>query len=299
MIIQKKRIFSIDFIEDEQLEKIKIGIHVTKQEYIKLGIQEFKEGLIIQPSPNIGINCKRNVYGESFPDKTQPKIKKAIGTRYWELQDWGGHWHSGYSDIIRDVYPRIEITPQNIEFILVKNFENEEFIIANIIEKDRENIKFTINLFLEIFGFCEIFNDDLELLTSKTKYTRCNWTILPPGVKAKIEEKRNKEKLKNKQKAKSFNQYRLDILDSYKPEIVSTGNGGFYGYYAFLFKNTCFLESGMYGNATYIIPKENWESLSMLSKDELIHTKKVINKVIHNQDWEQEIHILMKKLENK
>lgn len=44
----------------------------------------------------------------------------------------------------------------------------------------------------------------------------------------------------------------------------------------------CVLESALYGNATYIIPKENWEVLSQKMKKELLDEKIVIEKVIHS-----------------
>ena len=296
MIICKSRINSISFIDGMPLDKIKVGIQVTSKEYEKLGFEVFEEGIAIEPSPLLGINCERNACGYSYPDKTKPKESAVIGTRYWELLDWGGHPHSGYCDIIRDIYPKIEIKPANIEFIFVKNQAQEEFIIADISNDDKKKyLKQTINMFLEIFGFCEIFNEDLSLVTSRDYLKRCNWEILPPGVKAKALEKRKGDKAKNK---KSFNQYRLDVLDTYKPEQTVIGLGGFSGYYAYLFSNTCFLESGTYGNATYIIPKKDWESLSKLSKGELSKTDKVIDKVIHNEDWEMNIATIIKKWEN-
>lgn len=80
MIISKKRIISLDFLDKYKNDNIKIGIHVTDKEYEKLGIKEFVEGTAIQPSPEFGINCNRNSNGYSFPDKTKPKEDKVINT---------------------------------------------------------------------------------------------------------------------------------------------------------------------------------------------------------------------------
>ena len=150
MIISKKRIISLDFLDKYKNDNIKIGIHVTNNEYEKLGIKKFVEGIAIQPSPEFGINCNRNSNGYSFPDKTKPKEDRVINTIYWTWQDWGGNEHGDYFDISRKVYPRVEIPASNIEFILTKNNSGESFILANIDSNtDKEIIKQTINMFLE------------------------------------------------------------------------------------------------------------------------------------------------------
>lgn len=65
MIICKKRINSINFINSMQLDKIEIGIQVTDREYEKLGVKQFEEGMAVEPSPLFGINCERNTCGYS------------------------------------------------------------------------------------------------------------------------------------------------------------------------------------------------------------------------------------------
>lgn len=159
----------------------------------------------------------------------------------------------------------------------------------------RKFLKQTINMLLEIFGFCEIFEKDLSLVDTKIK--RCNWELLPPGIKTSIiyQKKLNK----NDNKRKDFNQHRLDVLDSFKPLETYEGILGFTGYYAYIFNNTCYLENGYYGNATYVIPKLNWKELSKLSKRELLESKSVIDKIHHTEDWENKIRLSFSRTENK
>lgn len=299
MIISKKRIISLDFLDKYKTDNAKIGIHVTNKEYEKLGIKEFIEGTTIQPSPELGINCNRNSNGYSFPDKTKPMEERIINTIYWTWQDWGGNEHGDFFDISRKVYPRVEIPASNIELLLTKNNSGESFILANIdLKVEKGVIKRTINMFLEIFGFCEIFNKDLDLIDVHNKIKRCNWELLPPGVRAIALTNINKEKENEKQKRLDYNQLRLDTLNSYNPSEIFVGTGGFTGYFAFVFKNTCFLENGYYGNATYVVPKDKWKELSQLSKQEVLSTPDVIDKVIHTRDWFNKINILMNKHEN-
>lgn len=92
---------------------------------------------------------------------------------------------------------------------------------------------------------------------------------------------------------------RLQTLERYKTEQIVEGINGFNGYYAYVFVNICVLESAIYGNATYIIPKDNWEFLSQKTKKELLDNKQVINKIIHNEKWGREIRQVLRKLENQ
>lgn len=121
MVIAKKRINSIDFLDKIDSKKIYIGIRITGDEYKKLGIDEFEEGLLIEPSPNYGINCRRNTEGYSYADKSSEKVYRYITTREWSLLDWGGYEHTGYSDVYRYAYPKIEVSPTNIEMVLTKD----------------------------------------------------------------------------------------------------------------------------------------------------------------------------------
>ena len=107
----------------------------------------------------------------------------------------------------------------------------------------------------------------------------------------------NKDKANKKKRRPNYNQSRLDTLNSYNPFEVFVGSGGFTGYYAFVFKNTCFLENGYYGNATYVVPKDKWKKLSQLSKQEVLSTTDVIEKVNHTSEWFNKIDLLMNKYE--
>lgn len=298
MIICKKRIISLDFLKNYNDKNIKIGIHVTNKEYEILGFNEFEEGIMIEPDPCFGVNCYKNANGYSFPDKTKPKEYRVVNTIYWTWKDWGGNEHSKLCDISKKVYPKVEVPASNIEFMFKKNNNGEPFIIANLDTREESIIKQTINMFLEIFGFCEIFDEDLELLDINNKIKRCNWELLPPGVKAVAFSKKEENKEKKKHVRPDFNQFRLDALYLFNPKEVYQGTKGFAGYYAFIYKNTCFLENGFYGNATYIVPKSKWKELSQLSKQEVLSTNCLIEKVNHTADWLTRINQLMNKIEN-
>lgn len=295
MIIAKKRINSIDFINNFESKNFLIGIKITNNEIAKFNIKSFEEGLAIEPSPNFGVNCRKNTNGYSYPDKSRDKVYRYITTIEWNLKDWGGYEHSGYSDIYRYAYPKIEIAPTNIEFVLRKDQKGNKYVIANFNDTNNaDKIKLTINMFLEIFGFCELFDQEYNLLSSDNNVKRCNWEILPKGIK--LDSLINKKcKNKSDRNKKSFEEYRFNTINSYNPNDIFCGIGGFTGYFAFIFNDICCLECNYYGNATYIIPRKGWEQISRLSKKELLNSEYIIKKVTHTSSWPTEFSKLMKK----
>ena len=149
--------------------------------------------------------------------------------------------------------------------VLTKDKNDRKFIIANI--KDYSNkslLKQIINMFLEVFGYCEIFNEDLDLVKDNLLIKRCNWEILPKGIKIDI--KSLKDKKKHKSKNKGFEEYRIETLNKFNPIDIFCGTGGFTGYYAFIFNKYCYLESSYYGKAAYVIPVKNWENYQKCQK---------------------------------
>ena len=144
----------------------------------------------------------------------------------------------------------------------------------------------TINLFLEIYGVCYIFDETIQVDKSSRRQ-RCNWEILPAG---ELPSKHIKKQLmEHGQKTDTYSIFRLEYMEKFKSEKIVEGINGFNGYYAYVFKNYCVLESAVYGNATYIIPKENWEILSQKTKKELFNAEKVVAKLDHTEKWQKNI----------
>ena len=291
--IRKSRIQSLKLPKGYELTKINIGIPVKNEEDCKVGLKRI--GDTILPSASFGRTCDKNANGYSYTDNTQPKANRYV-TTIW-VQPWGNEYASPKAvDIYRDCYPKVEVPPTEIEFSLVNDKLGNKYIVANLTQDIRNNyIKETVNMFLEIFGFCNIYSDDLEIDT--TNRHRCNWEILPPGEKPSIHLQRQ---LQNEGKSiDTFDVDRLQTLEQYKVEQIVEGINGFNGYYAYVFSNICVLESAIYGNATYIIPKNNWEQLSQKTKKELLDSKQVIEKIIHTEKWNREIRQVLRRLEHQ
>lgn len=294
IVIKKSKIRKLPLPKGFDVDNIQVGIPVHKNEEDILNIRNI--GDIVLPSAHFGPVCKKNAYGDVVVDKTQPKERRYVST-IW-VQPFGNYYaDSTPVDIYKPCYPKIEIPPMEIELMLVLDKDNRKYIIADIDKKqNEENLLSAINIFLEIYGECYIFNGELNI-NNDSKRQKCNWEILPPGEKPSVH---IKNMLKaNAQNADTFDVSRLEFLDKYKVEKIVEGTNGFNGYYAYIFNNICLLESAIYGNATYVIPKENWEILSQKNKKELFDEKHVIEKIIHKENWKRQIRITIKKLENQ
>lgn len=156
-------------------------------------------------------------------------------------------------------------------------------------------ITHSINILLEIFGECEILTKDLQPI-APLAIRRLNWEIFPPGAHPWERVKKSIEPIV--ERAKKGKQdvilRRLEFMNQAVPELIAQGRGGFKGYIVFGFprKNLYVLESLYYGNATYVF-REDWESLSQLTKAEILDGNLQTGRLIHQPDWEREVRRLL------
>lgn len=237
----------------------------------------------------VGSVSKFNAEGKYRIRKDKPKEIVVIYQREWHWKQWDGSEHSKIVDVERPRYPREFIPPPGVEFEIVENDEGEKLLVTDAVTYTPENldlIKHTINLFLEIFGECEIVNEEFEQPLGNVKIL--NWTILPKG-------KYPWEKLKESiapvlEKAKKGKvpiiESRLEHIAKYGTEDVMVGNAGFRGYVIFGFpeKDIYIVESAYYGNATYVFDKD-FEELSKLTKAEILNEELQLARIIHSNGW--------------
>ena len=296
MLINKKRIINIDNYDIAKNNKI--GVMVSDDNYLKLGIKEFVDGLTLTPSFKLGPTCRKNVFGYSVADKSKPKVLKIVNTIEWTWEQWiGGGMTETCSklvDIEKEVYQRIEYPAQMIQFIC-QAVEGKNYIIAELSnDSNKEDYKHVINMFLEIFGYCQIFDDKYDFTIDRAQIKRCDWEILPKGMRIYVD-KRLKEKEQDKiSKRKDFNQGRLDYLQKSNYKEIYVGKNQFDGYYVFKYDDLCILENGFYGNATYIIPVLSWEELTKKTKQELVSESLMIERIVHHSNWIKQINKYIK-----
>lgn len=282
--IKGKRIRKVNIPKEFDSSKIQIGIPVSGDEAERVCLCE--HGDMVLPLGNFGAQSRKNAYGYTYADKTKPKERRYVSTN-WVYPFGNTNASMVAADIYKHCYPKVIVPPYGIELQLYQDGIGQKFVIADMNEEIRENhLKETINLFLEIYGVCYIFDETIQVDKSSRRQ-RCNWEILPAG---ELPSKHIKKHLmEHGQKTDTYSIFRLEYMEKFKSEKIVEGINGFNGYYAYVFKNYCVLESAVYGNATYIIPKENWEILSQKTKKELFNAEKVIAKLDHTEKWQKNI----------
>ena len=307
MIISGKRKRKLDkkMLSLAEGEKVIVGL-AFNEDIISLlhriGFTELlNEGETVLPIYN-GPISNFNSEGKYLIHRDQP-METAYRQREWTWEQWAGYHETETRTEIVDVpykrYPRTFISPPSVELSIVKNSEDKRYVVApeQILDlSNPDKLLHIINLFLEIFGYCEVLSKDLKSYVLKN-LQRLNWEILPPG---KWPWNKIKDKIlpiikqTNRQKQVVI-EYRLRVITKFNPEFSAIGRAGFRGYLIFGFpeKNIYALESLFTGNATYIF-EENWEYLSKLSKAEILEESLQKDRIIHRKKWDHHINDLLK-----
>jgi len=285
---------------------------INQDESFYIGI-EIKDNLLtvikeigFSNNINVGETILPSIFGNvsGFNAEGREKIRKDLPKetvyypREWSLTDWGGHEHTGVNYMPYERWRRELVPPPSLELQIVEK-NGKKIVISKKfkkIDKEYEEIKHAMNLFLEIFDEFEIFKQDLAL-PIKTKVTKLNWELLPPGINPwnRVSEK-VREIIKNKSAGeKAMIADRFKKIESYNPNQIAIGLGGFTGYLVFGFKkkNIYLLESLQYGNATYVLGTD-WEILSQMTKAEILKNNYQKNRIIHSDSWSAEIDDLFK-----
>lgn len=299
MIIKKKRIVKVDkylkFLDDNS--KFVLGIRIDKfiNDSIKsiFNLEKITSDKLYFPDPQIGIMSRRNAIGEYKVLKNEPKEVR-YRAQQWSLKDWGGNTHSRTTYVPYEAYRRHKILPKEFKFRIIDN-ENlgDLFVINKNFNNNKleyEEIKFVINLILEIFGKCEVFilGDDNIILDNKLVES-VNWEILPKGER--IWSCFNNRQINNVSKSeKILIDDRFNYINSFNPTSIKKGLGGYSDYLVFEFKdkNIYFFDSIIYGNAIYVI-ENDWKEVSKMSKKDILTLGMVKERIIHNDNWKKNL----------
>ncbi|MDF7639280.1 hypothetical protein PT285_07685 [Lactobacillus sp. ESL0791] len=296
MKIIKKHIRKVEnYLSDmNQDSKFILGVRLNSRvsNIIFSQFDSLNDNKLFIPKPYIGKISQRNTIGEFVPDKSKPK-EIAYRAHEWTLKDWGGNWHSGISEDPYKRYPRIFKKPKNLKFRYISEKNIKLFIIDKKFinnKKEYDDIKFAINLFLEIFAEVETFVINQESQKIEPIKETVSWKILPKGERIwEVTVKGKSHKLVSKSESKKINE-RFEYIKRFKPDTIYQGLGGYTGYLVFEFKKEKIyvFDSVMYGNATYIFNKV-WKEVSKLTKKEILEGHLEEKRIIHSNNWKNKL----------
>jgi hypothetical protein len=167
--------------------------------------------------------------------------------------------------------------------------EQTIFEVAN-----HDRILLTINLFLEIFGECNVMDEHLESI-HQPRIRRVNWRILPQGRMPWDQLHTHLRQIVGRQPQgnQPVIQHRLQAINSRNPAFVAVGQGGFDSYVIFAFpqRHIFILECIQFGNATYVFG-DDWRTLSQMTKAEILNADLQQERLIHRDNWDHNLEVL-------
>lgn len=281
MKIEKTRVRSSKGYIPPSVSKFRIkSPDITDGHKAKLGVKSFNDGDSFVPGIS-GPITRFNAEGRPIILKDQPKEYRLVMQREWSWEDWGGHTHSTIVDIRRMCYPRDYLFPPEKEII----FQDGHFYSEIINSSDTNNALHIINLFLEIFGECEIVNEDYK---SFPHVKRLNFEILPPG---EYPFDRLKEYLKTKKRGHAsyaIVEDRFKFFEDKKPDVCLMGVNGLHGYVGYKFGENIVFDNTTYGNAIYVL-KSTAEEFCNLTKKDILTRNLHLARIIHDEGWKKAV----------
>lgn len=264
-----------------------LDLKKDKNKLLSLGFtKDLEIGETLLP-PIVGTASRFNAEGKFIVDKSQPK-----DTIYWDV-DWTRDQWAGRNKTkqvtttvthSRKVWHKDLISPPSVQITISKKEDNLVYITSPLVHfSDTNNAKHSINLMLDLFGYCDILSKNGIPIIKNHRIL--NWQVLPPGKRPWKEQRKLLkpifEKIKSKNKISVFDK-RFENIYALDPDETSAGMNGYHGYIIFHFheKNIHIVESVLYGNAMYIFDQD-WEELSKKTKAEIINSKSHVERFTH------------------
>ncbi|MBA1160323.1 hypothetical protein H0A35_04745 [Bacillus licheniformis] len=299
MIQGKKYIKTIERFVDSVDKKFRLGVKVTdeiKDIIGNIGFPSLEEGQAMFP-PIVGRFTRFNMEGKEIVRRDLPKETIYI-SMYSTRKEFRGRNQTedvtDFVDIPRKVFKKEIIPGTGFEIVLEKKDDDLYLLINESFDKEEDKEKATIgaNIILELVGYCEILNENLEAHYQSQQLKRYNWVFLESkGLPWEERKKRFEQIIETTKKSKQMVLWeRFETISDYEPEFEAIGQNGFSGYVVFGFENKGLyvFENAKLGNATYIV-KGDWESVSKMSKTEIIKNKLHEFRLIHRNDWKGKI----------
>ncbi|MEI7576393.1 MAG: hypothetical protein WCK51_05830 [Armatimonadota bacterium] len=303
MKLSKKRIRTLEANIPAQLTNDQVVIvsdPLSAEALHKLGFPNaVQPGMSLLPAI-VGPVSRYNAEGKWDIHRDQPKetCYRQVEWKWIEKHGQDEVEQSRTVDVPYQRYPRTLIPPPCLAVTLI---ELEEGMAAALqpLKVDFQNgttLKHALNLFLEMFGSCTLLRLSLEPVQVAVTH-QLNWSILPPGEMPWGNLKKHLAPLYEGQSKgrKPITQERLEFIAKFTPSFTAVGTGGFSGYIVFGFpdRNLYIVECTNYGNATYVF-RQNWETLSQLTKAEILVGELQEARYIHREKWHDHVRDLFK-----
>ena len=245
----------------------------------------------------VGTITNYNANGRYVIRKDLPKEERYVTTVEWTWEQWAGRGRTETQTedrpIYKECYQRDFHPPPSSELTIV-DYNGQLLIVSEELTKtsDQEDlIRHILNLFLELFGECEVRHANLQSITPPN-IRKVNWTLLPPGQYPWSKVQRHISQILENKAPRSANPiyHRLEKLASFNSDEVYVGHGGFRSYVAYVFNASglAVLESVMLDNATYIFDR-NWQQVSQMTKAQILQGNLHRDRIIHNANWSRRI----------
>lgn len=291
MLIHKKRIRNPKryLYEVPEGENFYVAVKVQQHKSERAKYYGLKEDSILRIPIGRGTTTRFNADGKWVAKRDLPMEERVFEHDY-HVVDWHGNDHYGTCFQSRMCYQREYINPTEITF----SYENGIVFSQqlNNCEECYGNIKLAINIALEMFGECEIWNENKAPFIPQVKEVIVPWEILRSGTRDDdVWEKYIDGILKNKSKShQAVIRNRHKFINTLKPDYRVLGTQNFYGYvvYAFEKKNLYIFESDNIDNATYIFAGD-WQEASKLTKTQILSGNLQYARVFHTKNWNNNV----------
>jgi hypothetical protein len=251
-------------------------------------------GQSMLPPARKGPACRRNADGYDIVHRDRPMETMYRQVEWHWTQFVGRHGTEEMSKIV-DVpyqrYPRTHIAPYSTELEIKVREDGRIFVVAGPFANDEAHATIatnTANMLRETLGGFEVLGKDLSSWIG-APVRRLHWQLLPPGKNPWESAQPALDKMVERAPAgkQSVLRARLAAVGEKKPDFVAIGIGGFEGYtvFGFVKEGLCVLESPQVNNATYVLPMESWETVSQLTKAQILDAQAHKARIVHTRSW--------------
>lgn len=270
-----------------------VWVTLPKEEGERLAAQlGLKEGVLCVPAI-INRFFKENVVGRIEIDKSQKETITYSVT--FLAPSWGNNgYHLVTQTRTRERYKRIRHAP----FELSLTFKTEADGSVTIFSEDialtgdgLDRVGLAINMFHSIARWGWHVGE--KPVKEPLKKDPLMFEILPPGVWPRNGLMATGPTQSGRARYLRENE---KTIVAYGPNRAAIGLQTLQGYCAYIFesKDLVVLENEYYGNATYVIELEAWEETAKLTKYQVYSGSRLIERVIHDDNWKTAIDRLLR-----